>query len=116
MVATESNLRIALSIRPHILHITCHGKKDHLVFEPSYTELAEVEQYLAMKAEKFNDAKDIPLKLLGDIFAEYKQRQGDQFRLKLVNLSACESDLIGQELITRCRGLHVVCTARPVLD
>ena len=51
MIATESNLRIALSLNLHILHITCHGKKEHLVLEPSYTEKAEVEEFLAKKGD-----------------------------------------------------------------
>ena len=36
MLATSSNIKLALSLNPDILHITSHGKEDHLCFELGY--------------------------------------------------------------------------------
>ena len=41
MLATKANLKLALKLDPDILHITCHGLTDSLIFEKGYDDEEE---------------------------------------------------------------------------
>ena len=41
MLATKANLKLALTLNPDILHITCHGSPDSLKFEKGYDDEEE---------------------------------------------------------------------------
>jgi len=111
MLATKSNIKLALSLNPDILHICSHGEENHLVFEQGYNDDENGQQ----EQSKFSDVYQMTIDELQEIFAEHESNFGSSKKLKLVYLSCCKSHLIAK-MLNQTNVSHVVCSSKEVLE
>ena len=95
---------MALKMNPDILHISAHCKKNCLSFEK-----------ISANTESFDDKDEISIDRLLGIFKKAREAETEQFKLKLVYLSACTSNMVGEALV-REFGIHVACSKKDMLE